>query len=643
MSAMKYRPDIDGLRAVAVTSIVIFHLGLGVFPGGFVGVDIFFVISGFLISRLALSDPGAFSISEFYVRRILRILPALAAVLVVCSIVALKLFYATELVEYAKSAISASFFSANIYFFSTFNYFSPSAEEIPLLHLWSLGVEEQFYIFFPLVILLIVRRSDRFAKALFGVIGISSLIASQWMLGTNPLASFYLIPFRAFELLMGCYIALPTIKAFQHRLASHIEFLLGLIAVCWSILDFDRFTSFPGVAAVLPCLGAAAIIHAGCNETNGLAAILGSKPLVAIGKLSYSLYLVHWPIIVFGRRIFPNANPYLFALTVLLFSLITAFALRSVIEEPARKWRATHNGIGVIKIFSASAISVVSFASFCAFVVYAQGFPDRQDSRIANIAAYGHYDMASSFRQRTCFLDPDQHAAQMDFSSCLPRGSGEKVILWGDSHAAMLAAGLGESLEAKGYSFGFMSASACAPAINYDAPGRPNCREFNDVAFPLILKAHPNIVIMTAEYGITVGAQIEQLDATIRILAGKGIRVVLLGISPYYKRSVPQLVLERIQSGRSLAPAPEELKRDYLDPTEDLIGRRFANRSDVKYISVLGIMCPSYKCPLVTGDDVPVHFDQAHLTVAGSKLFAKELTPFILSGLPPKSGRSDGG
>jgi peptidoglycan/LPS O-acetylase OafA/YrhL len=625
---MKYRADIDGLRAVAVISIVIFHLGLGLLPGGFVGVDIFFVISGYLIAKIIYAEIHSFSVAQFYVRRARRILPALLVVLVVSSAIAGKLSHPTELVAYAKSAIAAVLFSANIYFYSALNYFSPSADEIPLLHLWSLGVEEQFYIFFPLIAVAIARRSMRSLAITLLLCMFASLGASMWMLKVDPAASFYLIPFRAFELLIGCTVALPSVRSLKSARYATILSLAGAAALAWAIFAYDSFIPFPGIAAVLPCLGAALIIYAGDAHQGALSRLLGSRPLVYVGKISYSLYLVHWPILVFFKRAFPHVAPYWSALWVLLAAFILASVIYYCVEQPSRRSRRFHLPV---KVFSVSAVAILSVVLLGGFVVKEQGFPGNVDSRIANIVAYGHYDLVPQFRSRVCFLDPDQHAIGMNFSTCLPHGGGEKVMLWGDSHAAMLATGLGEAFRAKGYSFGYLAASACAPAIDYDAPNRPNCREFNDIAFPIIEKMHPSILIMTAEWGITVQPQMDRLDKTIKLLSSKGIKIVLLGISPYYKRSVPQLVLEKIQAGRPVSIEPDELKRDYLDPTEQYMKDRFSNRTDVKYISVLQAMCPQYNCPLVTDGETPVHFDQAHLTVAGSRLFARELTPLILN------------
>ncbi|AMM14257.1 hypothetical protein AX768_09265 [Burkholderia sp. PAMC 28687] len=624
---MKYRADVDGLRAVAVVSIVVFHLTARFLPGGFVGVDIFFVISGFLISKNIYDNVGAFSIPDFYIRRARRILPALIAVLIVSSACAAFLLYPSELVAYAKSVIASTLFSANIYFYSTLNYFSPNADEIPLLHLWSLGVEEQFYIFFPLIAVALAKRSMRLLTISLLLCAAVSLAASAWMLKSSPSAAFYLIPFRAFELLIGSIIALPTFRAAQPSGTVTVLSFVGVAALLWSILRFDNLTVFPGFAALLPCAGAALLIFSGEASKGFVARLLASRSFVYIGRISYSLYLVHWPILVFGKRAFPHADPNYFALSAIAASFLLAALSYHLVEQPFRHARRAYSGRTVFSISAASMCFIVLLGG-C--VIERNGFPGSVDSRTAKTLAYLSYDLKPSWKERTCFLDPEQIANALDVSSCLPHGEGRKVVLWGDSHAAQFAYGLEKTMAARGYLFGFMTASACAPAINYDAINRPNCRALNDIVFQDIVTMHPDIVIMTASWRIENNSQMDQLDETVKALHVKGINVVLLGVSPQFKQPLPVIVADRIKAGKDLAAAPEELELGYLNPTESYMEHRFANRPDVKYVSVMHAMCPDYKCPIVTADETPVHFDIAHLTTAGSDLYAKDLTPLIL-------------
>lgn len=624
--SIAYRPDIDGLRAVAVLSVLLFHLGFNFIPGGFVGVDIFFVISGYLISKIIYTEieNKRFSITNFYVRRARRILPAHASVFVLSSVFAVWLLYPSELVSYAKSALASALFSANIYFFEAINYFSPSANEIPLLHLWSLGIEEQFYIVFPLIAILFAGRRI-FSKVVAALL-ITSLIASIWMLTKDPSAAFYLLPFRAFEMLIGCYLSLPK-KLPTNKNVYNISFIVGLACIFCSILFYKESMRFPGAAALLPSLGSAFVIFGGLDNNKLSKMLLGNKFLVFIGKISYSLYLIHWPVIVFGRRIFPLADFYIFSFSALAISLILAYLNYIFIEQHFRHTKLNIKPIKVLGI-ALSVICVMVFSS--GFVIYKSGFQSTLDERTEKVLSYLQYDFKSAYLSRTCFLDPDQDPDDVDLSKCLPQGKGRKAILWGDSHAIQFYSGFKETLESQGYNLGVITASACPPILGADVAARPMCKKFNDKAFPLIAKEKPDILIMSASWNIEE-SNMDLLENTLKEVNKLGIKkVVLLGESPLYKQSVPILVADRLKLGITDMTASDELEKGFLDISETIMTKRFANRDDVEYISVMNAVCPDYKCPLTAPDEAPVHFDIAHLTESGARLFAKILTPLIL-------------
>ncbi|WP_417748265.1 acyltransferase family protein [Rosistilla oblonga] len=303
MAGIGYRPEIDGLRALAVVPVVMFHLGLG-FPGGFVGVDVFFVISGFLITGIIRRglENETFSLVEFWERRIRRIFPALFVVVAATLAVGYWVLLPNELEELGKSSVAQALLLANVYFWRDTGYFAGPAEFKPLLHTWSLAVEEQFYLFFPFMLCLLRRLSRKNLFAVLAVVALISFAGSVYGAFFHTGATFFLLPTRAWELLIGCMLAVfPWQCKSSPRRDSTIA-TLGFLAIVLPVFLYDSDTPFPGLAAAPPVFGTAAIIFAtACTPSIWLCKSLSLRPFVFIGRISYSLYLWHWPIIVYTR------------------------------------------------------------------------------------------------------------------------------------------------------------------------------------------------------------------------------------------------------------------------------------------------------------------------------------------------------
>ncbi|HEY6579235.1 MAG TPA: acyltransferase, partial [Rhizomicrobium sp.] len=300
-----YRPEIDGLRALAILPVVLFHYGAPGFRGGFVGVDVFFVISGYLITSLIQGEmeDGAFSLARFYERRVRRIFPALFAMLAVVSAAALIWFFPVDLVRYAQSLFATAVFGANFEFWREAGYFDAVANQKPLLHLWSIAVEEQFYLLFPALLLALRRVSPRARRAAIGGVLVVSFALGAWGVAAAPVATFYLLPARAWELMLGALLALGAFRAPKSRIAAETLALAGLALIAASVFAFTSQTPFPGPAALAPCLGAALVILAARPENSFAGKLLATRPLVFTGLISYSLYLWHWPVFVFATYI----------------------------------------------------------------------------------------------------------------------------------------------------------------------------------------------------------------------------------------------------------------------------------------------------------------------------------------------------
>ena len=428
--------------------------------------------------------------------------------------------------------------------------------------------------------------------------------------------------------MIGCILALPGIarpSAFAANLAS----LLGAGCLAASFALFDRATPFPGVFALLPCLGAAAIIWSGSAGRPVLSRLLALRPMVVTGRISYSLYLVHWPVLVFGKKLFPHAEPASFAVSVGLISLALAALSYRLVEQPFRRGR----GRPVVHVLGAAAAAIGAVVLLGGLTVQQSGFEGSSGVSRARMLAYLRFDPRPLYRSRECFLDPDQDLTSIDVGRCLPDATGTAAMLWGDSHAADLYPGLRVAFAGAGYSLGELTASACAPMVGRDTPARPNCRLFNDQVLALLLRVRPAMVILAAEWFPDLDA-VARLNRMITQLADAGSKVILLGNSPLFKASVPNLIADRIARGASVPPADwstaDDVERHFEHATEEVMSQHFSGRTDLRYISIFQTVCPNSRCPLLADDETPIYFDSNHLTGEGSLSFAKLLTPQML-------------
>jgi peptidoglycan/LPS O-acetylase OafA/YrhL len=623
----RYRPDIDGLRAVAVVSVVLFHLGLKYIPCGFFGVDIFFVISGYLISGhiFAEAASGRFSFTRFYVRRAKRILPAMFVTSLLTALVGYILLFPSELVGFARSLIAAELFASNIYFFDTLDYFSPSAIRIPLLHYWSLGVEEQFYVLFPIAAVAVMRLVPRFLKAAVVVGFVASLAAALALAHAHPALTFYLLPFRAFELLIGSYIALPSAPLPSSGRVASWATVAGLCMIAASLLWPASNAPFAGSVAVLPCVGAALAIWGGSSAQTLPSRLLGARPLVWTGRVSYSLYLVHWPVIVFGTQLMPEMDAYSRMAVLLVASAVLAVLSYRFVEQPVRLNRL----LPPRTVFGAALASVILLVGISGTAVVASGFPARFNGRVNHLVAFLSYNPAQAFREGKCFLRPEQSIADLDELLCTPKDARNEVMLWGDSAAAGLYPGLVEPLRRTGYSLAQATASACPPLLDVDAPDRPHCREFNAGVFDRVIRDRPRILLMASTWGGVAERGFDALEVTLKRLRLAGIDVFVIGPPPVYTTAVPRILADRLLSGQHSVVAADGQLLSYVPAYDERLAG-LTGKMGIPYISLLGALCGSRACPLETDTGSPMEFDVLHFTPDGSDQVAAQILPFIM-------------
>ncbi len=377
---MKYRAEIDGLRAIAVVPIILFHAGFEYFSGGFVGVDVFFVISGYLITTIILSEKeqGTFSLVNFYERRFRRILPALFMVMLVSLIFSLLWLMPSYMEDFSQSLMAVSTFSSNILFWHESGYWEISNELKPLLHTWSLAVEEQYYVLYPLFLMLIWHFRKDWILGSFIVIAAISLATAQWGAYNKPIPTFYLLPTRGWELAIGAGIAYyflyrkQTVRTLlSHKSVNEALGLLGLMMISYAVYVFDKGTPFPSLYALVPTVGTGLIILFSSSQTM-VGRLLSIKPLVAVGLISYGAYLWHWPLLVFARHLsLTEPSELTFAILALL-SFPLAYLSWRYIEKPFR----------TKSIFSRKTIFTLSFIGSVLFITvglaghFSNGFED---------------------------------------------------------------------------------------------------------------------------------------------------------------------------------------------------------------------------------------------------------------------------
>lgn len=606
---MRHRNDIDGLRAVAVIPIVLFHAGLSQLAGGFVGVDIFFVISGFLITTIISRemDQHQFTIAKFYHRRVVRIFPALTVMLAIVVLSGIFFLLPVELQKLSSSAAAAMAFLSNMYFWKDADYFAGASEAKPLLHTWSLGVEEQFYLFYPMLLLGLKRYMPRRAEQAILAITILSFLASLALTFKEPTSAFYLLPTRAWELGIGALVAMRRFPALPTAAARNAASVAGLVLILVAIAVTSPDWGFPAPMGLLPCLGAALLIAYG--EHAPTARLLGSGAMRWIGAISYSLYLWHWPIITyyrlrFGMHLDLSASVLLIALSVLAgalsYYLVEQPFLRNF-RRGAPKWSLA---AGAAAILGIAGSSLLVSAEANALV--------RLPPDVQRVAAYAEYrnipDYNYQFRKGPCFIG---EGMAFDRQGCLAMKPGKvNVILLGDSHAAQYWRALSDRFP--NYNFMQATASGCRPTKALD--GLPRCTEIVD--FVLRKSAlRPGIA------GIVLGGRWEPQDVdsladTVRDLRKHGLPVTVIGPTVEYDGELPQLLARAMLQGK-----PANVLQFRLAAREALDRRMkpVIQAAGARYVSEAELECPGGQCAIFDADHGPFHFDYGHLTLVASK------------------------
>jgi peptidoglycan/LPS O-acetylase OafA/YrhL len=620
-SHLGYRSDVDGLRAVAVLLVLGDHFKTH-FTGGYVGVDVFFVISGYLISAAILKEMenGTFSIVNFYERRIRRIFPALIVMLLGACALAYRYLFPTELADFARSLLAAMFSVSNFWFWHQAGYFDAPSAFKPLLHTWSLAVEEQFYLFFPIFLVLIRRFAPRQLKAaIFGFAALTFAL-SIFYVKRDATAAFFFSPLRAWELLAGTIVSQRYLPAMRSALARNLATLAGILLILIPSLRYTAVTPFPGWAALPPCLGAALIIAGGETGTSLVGRMLSLRPVVFVGLISYSLYLWHWPVLVFqniGGLVapLPPDNRRL-KLAMLAVSMLLGYLSWKFVETPFRKGRlrpATRS------LFAVNGIAVALVTAIGVGMLASHGLPSRFPPDALQAASYLDYSMKEPFREGQCFIGSGNTFADFDQSTCLQESASRpNVLLLGDSQAAQLWPGMQQAMP----QVQTLQATAafCQVFIEEPATARPACRDLARFAFADFLLQHRVDAVFYA--GRWVYSDLPRIAQSVRWMQQHGIRVFLFGPMIEYDEMFPRVLATSLREHRpELVPARLV---PGLRQFDGMLKALAAGQWHVPYISFYDNLCTP-ECPSYAAPGIPLLFDEHHFTAAGSALFVRSM------------------
>jgi len=619
----KYRPDIDGLRAVAILSVLGFHASPSRLPGGLIGVDVFFVISGFLISTIILENlkRDSFSFVTFYGRRIRRIFPALLAVLVACFAVGWVVLLSDAYGQLGKQIAGAAGFTSNFILWKESGYFGAAAATMPLLHLWSLGIEEQFYLAWPPILWLAWRyRLNPLVVIL--AIGAISFALNIGIVQRDTVAAFYAPYTRAWELLAGALLAYITIEKPMplagFKPLRNAQSALGIALIAAGMLAITQDRTYPGWWALLPTVGAVLTISAGADAWLNRK-VLSHRALVWIGLISYPIYLWHWPLLSFARIVENDTPSRGLRAAAIACSIVLAWLTYRLIETPLRF--GTH-GYAKVATLLISMTTVGALGLLC----YMQGgFNFRFPKVVQDLTAFS-YRFQEPYQDRSCFLQPDQDVSAFAACPSSPTQLGRRsIFLWGDSYAAHLYPGY-KAVFGPDFNIIQRSASSCAPILGYLSA---NCRAINDHILDLIAAEKPYKVVLAASWNSYDWRN--KLAPTIARIRKIGVRHIdLIGPVPQWTDKLPTLLYNSFRAD-PVHRVPTRMTSGLntnifeLDP----LMRQFADEMGINYISVMAILCDRDGCLTRLGDtsDSLLQWDSGHLTTQGSRYLVSRFPP----------------
>ena len=651
MSGIQYRADIDGLRAIAVLAVVLYHYGIGGLQGGFVGVDVFFVISGYLITGIIHKEmqQGRFTLAGFYERRARRIFPALFAMLLATLVAGWWLLLPSDLASLGQSSVATILFVSNVLYMLKSGYFDSSSDFNPLLHTWSLGVEEQFYIGLPILMMLVARFWSRGLGKVLMLCAVLSFVACVLIQPKVAKAVFFLSPFRAWELLLGALLGIGAVPAIRHQALRDVAAVVALAALFGAIAFMHEGIDFPGWKAAIPVLATAVLLHAGASGGSRISRVLTWKPLVFIGLISYSLYLWHWPLLVLVK--YSNGmEPLTPAASVglLVAALLLAVASYHLIERPFRKTRAgSGGGLSQRQVFASSGVAAIALLAIGFAFVRENGFPERVPEAVAEL------DWARS--PVIPYKECDGKPVSLERAECRIGTDGNRglVLVWGDSWAIAWAPALDQVLKQEGRPGILALRSACAPLPGVNNRKSPTCLERNAQVLDWIRQHRPERIYLIAAWSAWANAEggypledASGLSGNQRIFTAAYPRT-LQAIRPYVKEIVvvgptpgaPDALPYRLalSEWRGGTPPPEVTLPDSSKGSAAFWQVIRQSASGVRIINPVPWFCDQTTCRYLDGG-TPLYRDGHHLNLAGARFVAGHL---LAAGASQVSGATE--
>lgn len=667
---MKYRSDIDGLRAIAVLLVIFFHYGYSGIQGGFIGVDVFFVLSGYLIGSIVFEQlrKTEFTFSDFYFRRVRRLFPAYTIVISLTLLVSYYLMLPVDFREFGQSLLASSIYFSNVLFYLEAGYFDTASHLKPLLHTWSLSVEEQFYLVFPLVAWITYKLSKLNLLIFFGGLSLLSFFAAILYINSDVSAVFYLFPFRAWELLLGTVLAIGFFKPLNSIAMININSFIGLILILVPGFLYTSETLFPGVAALAPCIGTALLIHGGTRESGWVQGFLSIPAVVWIGKISYSLYLWHWPVYVLYNYGKVTPISFLDQIVMLLITFIGAFLSWKFVETPFRRgtFSLARRKIG---IFFLGAFVTAVFVMVGFYIHITNGVPTRLNptTTVYAQAANDLFGDLSDCEEESNSVWPDISYCEIgDISNAK-----QYTLVWGDSHGGMFKRGLETQFKENGYSALLAWTGGCPPVfgVQKDESVSPKsvdslCTTRNNAVRTLI-KTDPRITSIVligrwSYYMTGKGTGVDQVNKirvwpensetvvidqaeyfslaimeTISYLNQENKKVFVVEQPPEFPHFQSRPLAISLMKNQSLSKGNLERLTtvSYSDVMlrQGSIQQQFSRAESEDLISVLNThryFCDDVSCNLIW-DDMPLYFDNNHISSLGSMKTRDMFDPIV--------------